>query len=202
MRDKYVLRLIAIDRALHFLILGALAVGIFFFLAHRGELRDEFYRVMVAINGALGGPTSRSHSTIIGDVRKVFDLKRSTLFALGFIVGAYAVLEGVEAVGLWLRRRWAEYLTFVATTILLVPEVYELTTRVTVFKIVALVINLLIVCYLLFAKRLFGVRGGGAAERAEIERDSGWEAIDAAPWPAQTPASSTAPTPGVSRGQA
>ncbi len=39
---------------------------------------------------------------------------------------AYAALEGMEAVGLWLVKRWAEYLTFVATTILLPLEVYEL----------------------------------------------------------------------------
>ena len=185
LRDKYVLRLIALDRALHFLILGILSIAIFAFLSHRSQLRGEFYRVLVAIHGSLGGPTSGSHSTIIGDVRKLFSLRSSTLFVLGLVTAAYAVLEGVEAVGLWARRRWAEYLTFIATTILLAPEVYELTGRVTVFKILALVINILVVAYLLFAKRLFGLRGGGRADRAELERDSGWAAVEAAvPGPA------------------
>jgi hypothetical protein len=47
------------------------------------------------------------------------------------------------------------------------------------------VINLLIVIYLLLAKRLFGLRGGGKAERAERERDTGWAAIErATPGPA------------------
>lgn len=145
LRDKYVLRLIAIDRALHFLILGTLAIAIFAFLAHRTQLRGEFYKVLIAIHGSLGGPTSGSHSTILGDVRKLFALKQSTLFTLGVIAAAYALLEGVEAVGLWRRRRWAEYLTFIATTILLVPEIYELTGRISVFKIVALIINVLVV---------------------------------------------------------
>lgn len=180
LRDKYVLRLIAIDRAIHFLVLGVLSIGIFAFLSHRAELRGEFYRVVTAIQGSVGGPTSTSHSTIIGDLRKLFSLKQSTLFALGIVAAAYAALEGVEAVGLWRRRRWAEYLTFIATMILLVPEIYELTGRTTVFKVVALIINLLVVAYLLYAKRLFGVRGGGRADQAEIERDAGWPALDAA----------------------
>jgi uncharacterized membrane protein (DUF2068 family) len=178
LRDKYVLRLIAVDRFVHFLILGILAAAIFFFLSDRAQLHGEFYRVATALQGAFGGPTSASHGTILGDVRKLFALHRSTLFTLGVIAAAYAALEGVEAVGLWLRKRWAEYLTFIATTILLIPEVYELTGKISVFKILALIINVLVVAYLLSAKRLFGLRGGGAAERAEIERDSGWEALE------------------------
>jgi hypothetical protein len=79
------------------------------------------------------------------------------------------LLEGTEAVGLWPGRRWAEYLTFVATVIFVQYEVYELTKTITAFEVLALVINLAIVAYLLFAKRLFGLRGGGRTERAERE---------------------------------
>ncbi len=185
LRDKYVLRLIALDRVLHFLILAAIAIAVFAFLGDETQLRGGFYRVFINIQGALGGPTSASHSTILEDVRKLFALKGSTLFALGLIAAGYGLLEGVEAVGLWFRKRWAEYLTFIATTLLLVPEVYELTGRITVFKLLALLINLAIAVYLLFAKRLFGLRGGGRAERAEIERDAGWEALERALPPAR-----------------
>ena len=45
-------------------------------------------------------------------------------------------------------------------------------------KIVALVINLAIAVYLLFAKRLFGLRGGSDAEERERARDQGWEALE------------------------
>ncbi len=34
------------------------------------------------------------------------------------------------------------------------------------------------VVYLLYAKRLFGFRGGAAADRAERERDTGWQALE------------------------
>jgi hypothetical protein len=40
-----------------------------------------------------------------------------------------------------------------------------------------------LVGYLLYAHRLFGVRGGGRADRAEREADTGWSALRrATPW--------------------
>ena len=44
----------------------------------------------------------------------------------------------------------------------------------------AFVINVAVVAYLLHAKRLFGVRGGAAADEAERERDVGWGALERA----------------------
>ena len=82
------------------------------------------------------------------------------------------------SIGLWYQRRWAEYLTFIATALFLPLEFFELTRRVSALRLVALVINLAIVAYLVWAKRLFGVRGGVGAERAERERDTGWEALE------------------------
>ena len=102
------------------------------------------------------------------------------MYLAGAAVAAYAVLEGTEAVGLWQGRRWAEYLTFVATVIFVPYEIYELTKTISALKVLALVINLAIVAYLLFAKRLFGLRGGGKAERAEHERDTGWAPLERA----------------------
>jgi uncharacterized membrane protein (DUF2068 family) len=178
LRDKYVLRLIAVDRAVHFVILGALALAIFAFLSDRTELRHAFFRIVSAIQGGVGGVASSDKSGILGELDRLFNLKGSTLYTLGFVIAAYALLEGVEAVGLWLRRRWAEYLTFVATSLLFVPEIYELTKRLSPLKILTIVVNVAIAIYLLIAKRLFGVRGGGRAEREEIERDTGWQALE------------------------
>jgi len=88
------------------------------------------------------------------------------------------VLELVEAVGLWFAKRWAEYLTLIATAAFLPLEVYELIKSLSPLKFIALGVNLAIVAYLLYAKRLFGIRGGGAAEEALRERDVGWQALE------------------------
>ncbi|WP_190132512.1 DUF2127 domain-containing protein [Streptomyces mashuensis] len=178
LRDRYMLRLIAADRLLHFLVLGTLSVAVLLFADRRERLRGPFYRVTDALQNGVGGPSGRHGHGLLGELDRAFAARSSTLWAIGAVLGAYALLEGVEAVGLWKGRRWAEYLTFVATTVLLVPELYELTGHVGATKVLTLVVNLAVVLYLLLAKRLFGLRGGGRAEAAERARDTGWEALE------------------------
>ena len=179
LRDRYVLRLIALDRVLHFLVLAALAAAIFLFASNRAALNADFTRILRNLQGALGGPLNTRHG-VVHELQHLFSVSITNLYLVGVAVAAYAVLEGTEAVGLWLGRRWAEYLTFIATVIFVPYEVYELTKSVSALKVLTLVINLAIVVYLLVAKRLFGLRGGGRAERAEHERDTGWEPIERA----------------------
>ncbi len=182
LRDKVVLRAIAIERGFHFVILALLGVAVLAFAANERSLRDAFYRVMTDLQGGVGGgPVQNSgHVGILHELDKLFSLRSGTLHEVGIVLIAYGVLEGTEAVGLWLGKRWAEYLTFIATTILLPLEIYEIIHQVSALKVVGFIVNLAVVIYLLFAKRLFGLRGGGAAEAAERTRDMSWEAIERA----------------------
>jgi uncharacterized membrane protein (DUF2068 family) len=111
-------------------------------------------------------------------VLHALELRSSTLYLLAAAAAGYAVLEGAEAVGLWWQMRWAEYLTFVATCVFLPYEVWELTKSVSPVKAIALVLNIAIAVYLLLAKRLFGLRGGAAAEERGRARDQGWSALE------------------------
>ena len=182
LRDKVVLRLIAIDRGFHFLILVLLGLGVIAFAGNETSLRDAYYRVLTALQGGVaGGPVQTSgHVGILHELDKLFTLRSGTLRGVGAALLGYGLLEGVEAVGLWLGKRWAEYLTFLATTILLPLEVYEIIHRQSVLKIIGFIINLAVVIYLLYAKRLFGLRGGGAADEALRARDTSWEAVERA----------------------
>ena len=192
LRDRVVLRLIALDRALHFIVLLALGIAILVFASRQEQLRGQFYRIATAVQRAVGGgPVQSEKVGLLGELNKLFSLRSSTLSTVGIGVLAYAILEGVEAVGLWLQKRWAEYLTFIATAIFLPLEVYEMSHHLTPFKVIAFIINLAVVVYLLVAKRLFGIRGGAAAEEAQRERDMGWQALEAAtPWAAEAGARS------------
>jgi uncharacterized membrane protein (DUF2068 family) len=178
LRDRIVLRLIAIDRAFHFVVLAVLSIAVFLFAAHEVRVRDAFYRLVNALQGTSGKPVHASGHGFLHTLEHVFSLKSSTLYAVATAAAAYAILEGVEAVGLWYQKRWAEYLTFVATILFIPYEIYELSKAVSPFKLIAFVINVAIAVYLLYAKRLFGLRGGGAAEERERARDVGWEALE------------------------
>ena len=80
-------------------------------------------------------------------------LRPTKLAAYGTIGFAYGGLEAVEGYGLWRRRTWAERLTVVATGILVIPEVWELSKRPSALKAVGLVVNLAIVAYLVVRLR-------------------------------------------------
>jgi uncharacterized membrane protein (DUF2068 family) len=197
LRDKVVLRLISLDRAFHFLVLCLLGIAVLAFAGNETSLRDAYYRILTGLQGGVaGGPVQASgHVGILHDLDRLFSLRSGTLREVGIALIAYGVLEGVEAVGLWLTKRWAEYLTFVATTVLLPLEIYEIIHRRSALKIIGFIINLAVVIYLLFAKRLFGLRGGGAADEAERARDVSWEAIERATPPESAAAFAGGETP-------
>jgi uncharacterized membrane protein (DUF2068 family) len=70
-----------------------------------------------------------------------------TLFGVGAIL--YGLLELVEGVGLFMRKRWAEWLTVIATSLLIPFEIYELVSHPSWLKSAGLVVNVLIVLYLI-----------------------------------------------------
>jgi uncharacterized membrane protein (DUF2068 family) len=177
LRDKIVLRLIAINRAVHFLVLGAIATIVFVFASHRDALRHRAFRVIADLQTGTSSGRPSGHG-LVHQIERAFSLQSSTLRLVGAVLAAYALIEGIEAVGLWYQRRWAEYLTFLVTTSLLPLEIYELSHRLSPLKLITFFINLAVVAYLLVAKRLFGLRGGVTAEHRERDADVGWAALE------------------------
>lgn len=178
LRDRYVLRLIAVDRAIHVIVLSILAVVLFTFAGHDASLHKDYVDVMNDLSGS--NPGEAQLRGVLGYLRKAFEYSPRHLIHLGLAVTAYAALEATEMVGLWWAKRWAEYLTLIAITALIPLEIYELVLGVSVFKVITFVINVAIVVYLLLAKRLFGLRGGYRAELERRREFSGWSAIDRA----------------------
>jgi uncharacterized membrane protein (DUF2068 family) len=76
----------------------------------------------------------------------------------------YGVLELVEGVGLLRRRRWAEYLVLVATFAFVPVEIDELARHPTPVKAIAFLVNIAIIAYLVWRKRLFLERPSESGE--------------------------------------
>jgi uncharacterized membrane protein (DUF2068 family) len=79
--------------------------------------------------------------------------RHSTALALALLL--FAFLEVAEGLGLARRRRWAEYLTVVATGALIPFELLEVARRPTPIRVGALLLNVAIVVWLAYRKRLF-----------------------------------------------
>src|SRR5277367_6575724 len=70
----------------------------------------------------------------------------------------YAALFLAEGTGLWLRKRWGEWLTVIITSSLVPVEVYEIHRRPSGVKVAVLVVNVAIVIYLIYHMRTQGPR--------------------------------------------
>src|SRR3979411_2573025 len=60
----------------------------------------------------------------------------------------------------------------VATSVFIPYEIYDLTVKITWLRVAAFVVNLLLVIYLVWTKRLFGARGGKRAYDARLRAES------------------------------
>lgn len=172
LREAIVLRLIAIDRAVHAVIFGLLAAAVIALDLDLGPLRAEaraFVNGLSATAGQTGQEPSRG--VIARELERILNLRSHTLLILAATAIAYCVVESLEAVGLWRERRWAEYLTALATAGFLPFEAIELAKRITLFRVGALVVNIAILLWLVWKKRLFGVGGGvSALEHERLDR--------------------------------
>ena len=72
---------------------------------------------------------------------------------LSAISAGYAALFLTEGSGLLLRKRWAEWLTIIATGSFIPLEVYELIRRFTAVRLVLLLVNAAVVVFLIYRIR-------------------------------------------------
>jgi uncharacterized membrane protein (DUF2068 family) len=100
---------------------------------------------------ALGSSTGREG--VQRALARVSTLDARRLRELGIGAFLYAGLFTVEGIGLWREKRWAEYLTVIATASFVPLEAYELARDVTLPRISALVLNVLVVVYLVYRLR-------------------------------------------------
>lgn len=88
---------------------------------------------------------------------KAGGLRTEQIRKLGLGSFFYAALFFTEGTGLWLRKRWGEWLTVIITSTLVPVEIYEIWRRPGAVKVAVLVINVAIVGYLAYG--IFKSRG-------------------------------------------
>ena len=182
LRGELILRVFAVERFLRFLFLGAAAYGVWRFKYDRVGIQRAFSHDLPAIRTLytdLG--FDFSHSKLLPFIQHSFTYTSRWLTLVAIALAAYALIELAESIGLWLARRWGEYLAMVATSVFLPLEIWDLTRgHITWLKVATFAINLLLVIYLVWTRRLFGVRGGKAAYEARLRTESVIEVEQAA----------------------
>jgi len=147
------LRIIALYKLLKVLLL---------LLAAWGELRLHDASLSAKlVTWAQGRPSGLEHEAVTRVLHWFSGLSESKIHALRFVTFTYAAVFAVEGVGLWMQKRWAEWLTCIITASLIPLEVWEFAHRPNVGKAAIVIGNLAIVVYL-----VWHVRGKGRAPAA------------------------------------
>jgi uncharacterized membrane protein (DUF2068 family) len=172
-RSTLILRIFAVERVLRALVFGAAAYVVWRFKNAQVSIEHAFQRELPLVRTLfhqLG--YNVDHSKLVGLIQHALTLSPRiiSLLVAGLII--YAVVELIEAVGLWLAKRWGEYFAMVVTSLGLPYEIYDMTSKITVTRVALFAINLALVLYLVFTKRLLGVRGGKRAYEARLRSQS------------------------------
>jgi len=139
---KRLLRLIAVFKFVKAALLIALGIGAFKLL-HKdlGTVLSHFVESLRLNAGEHLADQA---------IAKVGNVTPEQVKKIGFVSFLYAGLFLAEGTGLWLQKRWGEWLTVIITSSLVPIEVYEIYRHFSIVKVLILVINLAVVAYLVY----------------------------------------------------
>jgi len=140
-----ILRAIAVMKLAKALILVGVGLGALKLLD--AAAADRMYRWASVVAWRVGPKTGATVQ------QKLSTLHPSQLVLVAVVSLAYAALFIVEGVGLWIGKRWAEFLTIIAISSFAPFEVYELIRQVKWERGATLAVNLAIVGYLIWKVR-------------------------------------------------
>jgi uncharacterized membrane protein (DUF2068 family) len=170
-RSDLILKLFAIERGIRFVIFSALAYGIWRF-SNSGSIAAAINRDLPIVRTFAKQLGFTLNHALLAKVQSLLHFSSSNLRLLAFGVTGLAVVSAIEAFALWQARRWGEYFAMIVTSLGLPFEIYELSKAVTVTKVILFALNLLLVGYLVYTRRLLGARGGKKAYEARLRAES------------------------------
>lgn len=160
LRQALIIRVLAVERLFRAVIIALAADAVWKFRGAQGAIQATLDRDLPIFRDA---GFKVDQMSIVHELEKALAAKPSTLAILTLMLSAYALIEVIEAFGLWLLKRWGEYFAVIATSVFLPLEIHDLAKGITMTRLVTFAVNVAAVIYLLISKRLFGLRGGRKA---------------------------------------
>jgi uncharacterized membrane protein (DUF2068 family) len=139
------LALIAAFKFAKSLLLVVLAIALF--RLRHPEAIEAFAHWLGTLQIATG------HESVGHAIRWILGIDPHTVALFAAIAIVYAILYAIEGYGLWENRNWAKYLTVISTCLFIPVELWEIFRHYTPMKVLALVVNILIVAYLVWLLR-------------------------------------------------
>ena len=140
-----VLRIIAIYKLVKVLLLLALAYG-------EVRLHDASLAAKL-LTWASARPLGLERQVVTQLLTWFSGISVSGIHTLRLVTLCYAAVFAIEGVGLWMRKRWAEWLTTIITASLIPFELWELFYRPNVGKVLVPLANVAIVVILVLHVR-------------------------------------------------
>src|SRR5579863_6542150 len=140
-----VLRTIAVYKLVKVLLLVALALG-------EVRLRDSSLtdKLLVWVSAR---PHGLEHDVVTHLIQWLSGLTSSRMHTLRMVTLAYAAVFATEGIGLWMQKRWAEWLTVIITASLIPLELWELFDKPNIGKAAVFIANVAIVIILVWHVR-------------------------------------------------
>jgi len=139
-KDGSLLRVIAVFKFIKAGLLIVLSVGVFRMIHQDLGMRLEHWVRAMRLD-----PGNRYVEHLLMHLSNLSPLQIRRIGLVGLL---YAGLFVVEGTGLWLKRRWGEWVTIVLTGMLVPVEMYEIFHRPSAVKVLVLLLNVGIVVYL------------------------------------------------------
>jgi uncharacterized membrane protein (DUF2068 family) len=137
-------------------------------LAAYGELRLHDASLSAKlITWAQARPLGLEHEVVTRALEWFSGLSQSKIHALRFVTLTYAAIFAVEGIGLWMRKRWAEWLTTIITASLIPLEIWEFFHRPNLGKAAVVIANSAIVAYLVWHVRTKGRQATGVLAKTD-----------------------------------
>jgi uncharacterized membrane protein (DUF2068 family) len=89
------------------------------------------------------------HRIIEWVLDKLLNFSPKKLGFVGIAAAFYALISGIESVGLWQKKVWAHWLVIGLVGISIFPEIYELMHGVSLIKAIVFILNVVMLWYLL-----------------------------------------------------
>jgi uncharacterized membrane protein (DUF2068 family) len=124
---------------------------------------------------AVARPSGLEHMMVTRALEWFSGLSEAKIHALRFVTFTYAAVFAVEGIGLWMEKRWAEWLTTIITASLIPFEIWEFLQRPNFGKAAVVIANAAIVAYLFWHVRKRGRQeseGTAPGTPAPVERSA------------------------------